>query len=89
MVQTLTRRRFLSTTLTLAAALELRRAAFALGLSEDSAVCTLAPEQEVGPYYVADELIRSEIAENKPGIPLTLRLAILDARTCKPLPPPP
>ena len=81
-----TRRRFLSTTLTLATALELRRAAFAFGLSQDSAVCTFAPEQEVGPYYVADELIRSEIAESKAGIPLTLRLAILDARTCKPLP---
>lgn len=44
------------------------------------------PEQEVGPYYVADELLRSNITESKPGIPLTLRLAILDARTCKPLP---
>jgi len=81
-----TRRRFLSTSLTIATALELRRAAFALGLSADSSVCHLMPEQEVGPYYVAGELLRSDIAESKPGVPLTLRIAILDAHTCKPLP---
>ena len=81
----LTRRRFLSTTLAMATALELRRAAFALGFSTDSAVCRLMPEQEVGPYYVAGELMRSNITENKPGVPLTLRIALLDARTCKPL----
>jgi protocatechuate 3,4-dioxygenase beta subunit len=85
MMQTLTRRSFLSTTLTLATALELRRAAFALGFSPDSAVCALMPEQEVGPYYIADELLRSEITEKKPGVPLNLRIALLDARTCKPL----
>jgi protocatechuate 3,4-dioxygenase beta subunit len=81
----LTRRRFLSTTLTLATALELRRAAFALGFSPDSAVCALIPEQEVGPYYIADEFLRSEITEKKSGVPLNLRIALLDARTCKPL----
>jgi protocatechuate 3,4-dioxygenase beta subunit len=81
----LTRRRFLSATVAMATAFELRRAAFALGFSTDSTVCTLTPEQEVGPYYVADELLRSDIAENKPGVPLTLRIALLDARTCTPL----
>lgn len=80
-----TRRRFLSTTLTMATALELRRAAFALGFSTDSAVCQLMPEQEVGPYYVDGELLRSNISENKPGVPLSLRIALLDSRTCKPL----
>jgi protocatechuate 3,4-dioxygenase beta subunit len=50
-----------------------------------SAVCKLTPEQEVGPYFVADELLRSNIVEDRQGIPLQLRIAVLDARTCKPL----
>jgi protocatechuate 3,4-dioxygenase beta subunit len=82
----ITRRRFLATTAALATTLELQRAAFALGLLQNSDVCKLTPEQEVGPYYVADELLRSNIVEGKPGIPLELRIAVLDARTCKPLP---
>jgi protocatechuate 3,4-dioxygenase beta subunit len=49
-------------------------------------VCnTVAAEQEVGPYYVADELVRRDVREDKPGLPLLLRLAVLDLHTCKPL----
>ena len=48
-------------------------------------MCRLAAEQEEGPYYVEDELVRSNIVEGKPGVPLSLRLVVLDARTCKPL----
>jgi protocatechuate 3,4-dioxygenase beta subunit len=81
-----TRRRFVKTALTAAAALELHRAAAALGVSTQSAVCNLTPEQETGPFYLADELLRSNIGENKPGIPLSLRIIVMDARTCKPLP---
>jgi len=79
------RRTFLTNTLALATTLELQRAAFALGLLQNSDVCKLTPEQEVGPYYVADELLRSNIVEDRQGIPLELRIAVLDARTCKPL----
>lgn len=81
-----TRRRFLTNTLALATTIELQRAAFAIGLLENSDVCKLTPEQEVGPYYVPDELLRSNIVEDRQGIPLELRIAVLDARTCKPLP---
>ena len=84
-----TRRRFLKSTLAstvaIATTLELQRAARALGFAANADVCRLMAEQEVGPYYVADELMRSNITEGKPGVPLTLRIAILDARTCKPL----
>jgi protocatechuate 3,4-dioxygenase beta subunit len=45
----------------------------------------LVAEQEVGPYYIADELLRSDIVEGKPGVPLSLRIILLDSRTCKPL----
>lgn len=84
---TFSRRRFVTHSLALAATtFELQRAAHALGLFPTADVCKLMPEQEVGPYYVADELLRSSIAEGRPGIPLSLRLVVLDARTCQPLP---
>lgn len=50
-----------------------------------AAPCTLAAEQEVGPFYVADEATRGDIVEDRAGLPLTLRLQVLDSRTCKPL----
>ena len=81
----ISRRRFLASTAALATTLQLQRAARAAGLMADAQVCTLAAEQEVGPYYVANELIRSDISEHKPGIPLSLRILVLDARTCKPI----
>ncbi|WP_395016009.1 intradiol ring-cleavage dioxygenase [Dongia sp.] len=47
--------------------------------------CILAPEQALGPYYLAEELIRRDIREGKAGVPLNLRLLLLDARNCRPL----
>ncbi|HEX7157520.1 MAG TPA: intradiol ring-cleavage dioxygenase, partial [Edaphobacter sp.] len=75
------RRRFLTRSLATATALHLAPEVFAL-----PPACTLAPEQEVGPFYVANELIRSNIAEDRPGVPLHLRLTILDVHTCAPIP---
>ena len=80
------RRRFVASSVALAATWELQRAALAMGFTATSPVCPLATEQEVGPYYVADEMVRADIREDKPGLPLTLRLAVLDARSCRPLP---
>ncbi|HKD08065.1 MAG TPA: intradiol ring-cleavage dioxygenase [Bryobacteraceae bacterium] len=47
--------------------------------------CTLAAEQEEGPYYVEDEKLRQDITEGHPGMPLRLRVALVDARSCAPL----
>ena len=47
--------------------------------------CVLAPEQTEGPYYLANEKVRRNITEGRPGTPLTLRLAVVDASTCKPI----
>jgi len=81
------RRGFLRGSLGVAAAWELQRAAWGLGFDQGTPVCnTVAAEQEVGPYYVADELLRRDVREGKPGLPLQLKLAVLDVRTCKPLP---
>ncbi|HLY20530.1 MAG TPA: intradiol ring-cleavage dioxygenase [Bryobacteraceae bacterium] len=48
--------------------------------------CTLAAEQESGPYYLRYENLRSDITEGRPGVPLKLRIALVDARRCAPLP---
>ena len=81
----LTRRRFVATGFAIATTAELQRTAQALGFPPEAAVCQLAAEQEVGPYYIAEELLRSNIAENKPGISLALRLTVLNVRTCQPI----
>lgn len=48
-------------------------------------MCTLTAEQEVGPYYIDYEKMRRDITEGKPGLPLTLRVALVDAKRCTPL----
>jgi len=47
--------------------------------------CTLYPEQTEGPYYVAGDLVRSDLREGKPGAPLTLDLLVLSADGCTPI----
>jgi protocatechuate 3,4-dioxygenase beta subunit len=60
-------------------------------LTDDSAdaagtvTCVLTPEQTEGPYYIANDKVRRNITEGRPGTPLTLRLAVVDASTCKPI----
>jgi len=79
------RRRFLVSSATLATTFQLQRAALAMGLTANAEVCRLAAEQEEGPYYVAEDLVRANIAEGKAGVPLSLRILLLDSRTCKPV----
>jgi protocatechuate 3,4-dioxygenase beta subunit len=53
---------------------------------EQSALaCVLSPEMTEGPYYIAGENVRRNITEGLPGAPLSLRLTVLDASTCKPI----
>jgi protocatechuate 3,4-dioxygenase beta subunit len=47
--------------------------------------CVLTPEQTEGPYYIAGEKVRRDITEGKPGVPLLLRLHVVDASACKPI----
>lgn len=53
--------------------------------SADAGACVLTPEQTEGPFYVADSLIRRDIAEGRQGLPLDLRLRVQDATGCKPI----
>ncbi len=49
---------FLRASVGVAAARELPRAAWALGFAREAPVCnTVAAEQEVGPYYVAEMIV--------------------------------
>lgn len=45
----------------------------------------LSPEQIVGPYFRNPKLIRRNISEGLDGIPLVLRLTIIDAMTREPV----
>lgn len=48
-----------------------------------AARCVLSPEQTAGPFYSPGEPVREDITEGRPGVPLTLRLRVRDATTCR------
>jgi len=48
--------------------------------------CTLTAEQEIGPYYIDYEKVRQEITEGHPGLPVRLQIALVDSKSCAPLP---
>jgi protocatechuate 3,4-dioxygenase beta subunit len=45
--------------------------------------CTLTPEQEVGPFYVAYDRIREDIIGGASGLPVELRITVINSLTCK------
>ena len=47
--------------------------------------CVLTPEQTEGPYYIANEALRRNITEGRPGTPMWLRAFVVNASTCKPI----
>ncbi len=81
-----TRRRFICSSFGIAATLKLHGAARGHGLPQSKGVCRLSAHQETGPYYIPGELLRSDIVEGRAGVPLSLRIVLLDSRTCTPLP---
>jgi len=55
------------------------------GVASGAVSCVLTPEQTEGPYYIDGEKVRGNITEGKAGTPLTLRLKVVNASTCKPI----
>jgi protocatechuate 3,4-dioxygenase beta subunit len=55
------------------------------GVASGAVTCVLAPEQTEGPYYLDDHKVRRNITEGRSGVPLTLRLTVVDISTCKPI----
>jgi protocatechuate 3,4-dioxygenase beta subunit len=47
--------------------------------------CVLMPELTEGPYYLDLDLVRSDITEGRPGLPLDLRVTVVDAGSCEPI----
>ncbi|MFI9150942.1 intradiol ring-cleavage dioxygenase [Streptomyces sp. NPDC053367] len=45
----------------------------------------LTSETTEGPYYIDADKLRQDITEDKDGVPLVLRLRVIDAETCRPL----
>ena len=55
------------------------------GVASGLVTCVLAPEQTEGPYYVDDATFRRNVTEGRPGAPLTLRLTVVNASSCRPI----
>ncbi|MFJ2195666.1 intradiol ring-cleavage dioxygenase [Streptomyces violaceusniger] len=54
--------------------------------SPSGEVCyRLTSETTEGPYYIDADKIRKDITEHKEGIPMTLRLKVIDSDSCKPV----
>jgi protocatechuate 3,4-dioxygenase beta subunit len=51
----------------------------------DGAGCVLQKEVTEGPYYLDLDLLRRNIRGRRPGTPLTMRLKVVDATTCRPI----
>lgn len=49
-----------------------------------AAVCTLTKEMTEGPYYLDGALVRSDVTEGKPGVPLKLALTVVNS-ACTPV----
>lgn len=54
-------------------------------LLPDANVCVLTPQAIEGPYYFDPKLVRTDITEGRPGVPLGLVLQVVEAGTCAPL----
>jgi protocatechuate 3,4-dioxygenase beta subunit len=50
-----------------------------------AASCVLTPEQTEGPYFVEGDRVRRDVREGRPGLPLLLRLGVVDADGCAPI----
>ena len=49
-------------------------------------VCLLMPQAVEGPYYFNPERVRADITEGREGAPVALKLRIVDAKGCTPMP---
>ena len=48
-------------------------------------VCVLTPEAVEGPFYYDPALVRSDVTEGRPGIPVELRVTLIEAAGCAPV----
>lgn len=48
-------------------------------------VCRMTPRMVEGPFYFDPALVRTDITEGRPGVPLKLVLQIVEGATCRPI----
>jgi protocatechuate 3,4-dioxygenase beta subunit len=48
--------------------------------------CVLTPQTEEGPFYFDPRLVRADITEKQPGVPLALEMRVVTAGDCTPVP---
>lgn len=48
--------------------------------------CVLAPKQTEGPFYLDDRLVRADVTEGLPGLPLVLEILVRRLSDCAPIP---
>ncbi|KAJ6051784.1 uncharacterized protein N7446_006420 [Penicillium canescens] len=51
----------------------------------ENVTCILSPEGEVGPFWVKGELIRSDLVDDEPGVPVVMDAQFIDINTCEPI----
>jgi protocatechuate 3,4-dioxygenase beta subunit len=51
----------------------------------DEPLCKLTPEQEEGPFYIPGEQVRSDLVEDRPGIPVELKIRLVNSEDCSAL----
>lgn len=49
-------------------------------------VCRMTPRMVEGPFYFDPDLVREDITEGRPGVPLKLHIQVTDGATCQPIP---
>lgn len=81
-MSTSTRRGFLGFVSASATGLLPGRAEAAAAAADAEPACILTPQAEEGPFYSDPKLVRSDIAEGRRGVPLTLRLRVIEAGPC-------
>ncbi|WP_265518629.1 intradiol ring-cleavage dioxygenase [Nitratireductor luteus] len=63
----------------------MRSVAAAESLITGAGICSIMPETTEGPFYFDPAQERSDITEGRPGVPMRLRLQVVDA-ACTPIP---
>lgn len=54
-------------------------------LPAGASVCRMTPRMVEGPFYFDPDLVREDITEGRPGVPLKLVLQITEGATCAPI----
>ncbi len=68
-----------------AAAFAVSQPARAASLISGAGVCSIMPQTTEGPFYFDPRLERTDIAEGRPGLPMAVRMQVVDAG-CAPIP---